>query len=205
MKNIQFFSEETNKFYKLLPTDDWPTLEISGIRMHRTKDTTPKRDAENKIKVIGRLYGHILDVCTGLGYTAILAARFWDVEEVVTIEKDKNIILIARNNPFSAELFFNEKIKLILGDASKVVEGFPENYFNFIFHDPPRISFAPELYTEDFYRELFRVLKRRGKLLHYVPSQTTKRTRKGTMERLRRVGFKVKKIDKLGCVLCFKF
>ncbi len=31
----------SGRFYKLVPTAGAPTLEIDGIRMHRTKDTTP--------------------------------------------------------------------------------------------------------------------------------------------------------------------
>jgi predicted methyltransferase len=72
---IKFFDEKTKKFYKLIPTSTWPTLEISGIHMHRIKKVDPKTDTELKLKALGRIYGVVLDICTGLGYTAILAAR----------------------------------------------------------------------------------------------------------------------------------
>ena len=35
---IQTFSTETNKYYKLLPTKSWPSIEIAGIRMHCVKE-----------------------------------------------------------------------------------------------------------------------------------------------------------------------
>jgi len=97
---VKLFDKKTNKFYKLIPTSTWPTLEISGIHMHRIKDVDPKTDTELKIKSLGKIYGKILDICTGLGYTAILAARKKSVEKVVTIEKDENVIKIAKQMNF---------------------------------------------------------------------------------------------------------
>jgi len=165
---VKFFDEKTKKFYKLISTKTWPTLEISGIHMHRIKEVDPKTDTELKIKSLGKIYGKVLDICTGLGYTAILAARKKSVEKVVTIEKDENVINIARQNEFSKELFENQKIELIIGDAFEVVNNFNNGSFNFIIHDPPRFSLAPELYSQYFYNKLFRVLKKGGKMFHYT-------------------------------------
>jgi hypothetical protein len=165
---VKFFDEKTKKFYKLISTKTWPTLEISGIHMHRIKEVDPKTDTELKIKSLGKIYGKILDICTGLGYTAIIAAREKNVEKVVTIEKDENVIKIAKQNEFSRELFENPKIELIIGDAFEVVNNFNNGSFNFIIHDPPRFSLAPELYSQDFYNKLFRVLKKGGKMFHYT-------------------------------------
>jgi predicted methyltransferase len=190
---IKFFDEKTKKFYKLVPTKTWPTLEISGIHMHRIKDVDPKTDSELKLKVLGRIYGNVLDICTGLGYTAILAARRKSVKKVVTIEKDENVLKIARQNEFSKELFENPKIEIIVGDASEKIKKFESESFNFIIHDPPRISLAPELYSFEFYSELSRVLKRGGKLFHYVgePGKISgKNFIKGIVKRLLLAGFK---------------
>jgi len=166
LAEIKFYSEKTRKFYRLVKTETWPYLEISGIRMHRADTLDPKTDAISKIMSLGKIYGIVLDCCTGLGYTAILAARNKSVKKVITIEKDENVILIARQNPYSRELFENEKIELIIGDAFLETQKFKDGYFNFIIHDPPRISIAPELYSLEFYRQLFRILKRNGKILH---------------------------------------
>src|SRR5207302_1767076 len=72
---IQRFDEETGRFYKLVPTGAAPTIEISGVRMHRTKGVTPWADSESKLAAIRPVVGRALDCTTGLGYTAILAAR----------------------------------------------------------------------------------------------------------------------------------
>ena len=76
--NAAFFVSETGvfqvaviekHFYKLVPTAGAPTLEIDGIRMHRTKDTTPDRDTRTKLDVLGLEGGTVLDTCMGLGFT----------------------------------------------------------------------------------------------------------------------------------------
>ena len=51
-QKIKLFSADTNRFYKLVPTKDAPTLEISGIRMHRTSERTPWQDTLDKIDAV---------------------------------------------------------------------------------------------------------------------------------------------------------
>ncbi|MEM5777564.1 MAG: MnmC family methyltransferase [Candidatus Aenigmatarchaeota archaeon] len=207
--SIQFFDKKTNKFYKLIETSTWPTVIISGIRMHRTDEIDPKLDTIFKIKSLGKIYGRILDTCTGLGYTAISSARQRDVKQVLTIEKDKNMIFLAKQNPFSKELFDNEKIILVLQDATIALKTIKDNFFNFIIHDPPRFSLAPELYTQDFYNELYRVLKRKGRLYHYTGkpgSKQGKNISKNISKKLKLAGFKfVKKVEKADGLVAFKF
>jgi len=188
---IQLFSTETNRLYKLVNTKTIPTIEISGIRMHRIYADEPLHDTETKINAIKPVHGSVLDTCTGLGYTAIAAAK--QADSVITIEKDANVIKIARYNPHSRELFTNKKIKLIIGDVTKEIKGFEANTFDIIIHDPPTFLIAGELYSEKFYKELYRVLKRKGTLFHYtgVPGWK-KRRRDLPLEvsiRLKKAGF----------------
>ena len=206
MEEIKFYDEKTRKFYKLVPTSTWPTVEISGIHMHRIKKVDPKTDSELKIKSLGKIYGIVLDTCTGLGYTAILAARKKDVKKVITIEKDENVIKLAKLNPFSKELFSNPKIELRIADVTQEIKKFKANFFDFIIHDPPRISIAEELYSLAFYQELYRVLKPKGKIFHYVgePGKLQgKNYLKGILKRLKLAGFvKIKKVkEALGLVI----
>ena len=102
------------------------------------------------------------------------------------------MIAIARQNPYSRELFENEKIERIIGDVYYEIRKFKDEHFNFIIHDPPRISIAPELYSLEFYTQLFRVLKVNGRVLHYVGRpgiRQGKRYLKGIIRRLRLAGF----------------
>ncbi|CEG12171.1 conserved hypothetical protein [groundwater metagenome] len=192
--------------YKLIPTKDYPALMIDGILMHCIKWTSPKKDAENKVKILGIKKGRILDICTGLGYTAIAAS--YCANEVVTIEKDENVIEIARNNKFSQGLFANKNINLIIGDAYDEIEKFDDESFDYILHDPPTVSRAGELYGKVFYENLYRILKPHGKLFHYVSNPGSKyRNRtveKGIVNRLRGVGFEVKIYEDVSGVVCVK-
>ncbi len=191
-------------FYKLVPTIP-PTIEINGIRMHRTKEVNPLQDTRNKVNTVKPKEGEtVLDTCMGLGYTAIEASKRGAY--VITIEKDPNVIELARINPWSRELFTGGKIQIILGDAFEVVRKFNDESFDVVIHDPPRFSLAGQLYSEEFYRELFRILKPGGRLFHYVGNPGRKYRRKdlqkGVMKRLRKAGFVgVKRVEEaLGVV-----
>jgi len=190
LKKIALFSDETQRLYKLLPTLSAPTIEISGIRMHRTSERNPWEDTEDKIGSI-KPRGIVLDTCTGLGYTAILASKTAD--EVITVEIDPNVRTIASYNPWSNELFTSQKIKSLMGDIEEVTPTFPDRKFDAVIHDPPSFKIAGELYSLKFYRELYRILKPGGKLFHYTgrPGGNTNNQDLGlsVMKRLKEAGF----------------
>lgn len=190
-RKIQFFSESFNRLYSLMPTQSAPTMLVSGIPMHRIKGTDPYQDTLTKIKAVKPLFGRILDTSTGLGYTAIEAAK--SASSVITVELDPVVLELCWFNPWSRELFDNPKIEQRIGDVWDEVERFSDGYFSHIIHDPPVISLAGHLYSGDFYRELHRVLKPNGRLFHYVGDPTSrsgKSNTRGVMNRLRQAGFK---------------
>jgi len=189
---IQLFSNETNKFYKLVPTKDAPTIEISGIRMHVTKEMSPIWDTNKKIESISPINGFVLDTCMGLGYTAIAASK--QAEFVMTCEKDENVIEIAKHNPWSQELFDNKKISIIKIDILKEINSFKSSMFDAVIHDPPRLNLASELYSFDFYKQIYRVLKNNGKLYHYTGSPGSRNRNVNlagnVSKRLKKAGFR---------------
>jgi predicted methyltransferase len=174
------------------------TIEIDGIRMHQTKLITPLKDAENKVNLIPIKNNYIiLDTCMGLGYTAILAAQ--KAKLVFSIEFDPYVFKTAKNNPLSKKLFTSPNIIKIIGNSFDLVKVFPENYFDGIIHDPPRLKRSGELYSEEFYNELFRILKKNRYIFHYTGTPGSKKGKnipKGVKKRLSFAGFQnIKWID----------
>lgn len=190
MKAIQVYSDATNRVCSLLPTRGAPGMLIAGFVMHRIKDVDPMQDTKRKIAAIAPIAGRVLDTATGLGYTAIEAAKTADT--VVTIELDPGAQEMARLNPWSQALFTNPNIQQIMGDACEVVPSFEDESFSRIIHDPPTFSLAGELYSGAFYRELYRILKRGGRLFHYVGNPNSKASggvTRGVLRRLQESGF----------------
>ncbi len=188
---IKAFSELTNRAYSLYPTSSAPTMLVAGFPMHRIKAITPERAAYAMVKTLAPLSGTVLDTATGLGYTAIEMAK--TARHVITIELDPAAQEICKQNPWSRELFNNPKIEQRIGDSFEIVPTFEANYFDAILHDPPTMSLAGDLYSEEFYRELFRVLRRGGKLFHYIGDPESKfgaNITRGVVQRLQRAGFK---------------
>ena len=190
-KAVKKFSEFSGRVYGLMPTRAAPTMLVSGIPMHRIKDTDPHQDTLQKIKAIAPLKGDVLDTTTGLGYTAIEAAR--TARGVVTIEIDPAAQEIARLNPWSQALFGDPKITQVIGDTFDEIDKFEPESFSAIVHDPPMFSLAGDLYSLAFYQQAFRVLKPHGKMFHYIGDPESKsgaRVTAGVIRRLQEAGFK---------------
>lgn len=167
------------------------TIEIDGVRMHQTAKKTPRQDAAEKVVALDLRDGlTVLDICTGLGYSALSAARrgCW----VTTVEKDPRVLELARKNKDSEGLFDHPRVRLVHQDALAFVPTLPDASFDRILHDPPRFSMAGELYSGAFYGQLFRVLKAGGRLFHYTGtpgSGSGKNIPRGVKQRLAAAGF----------------
>lgn len=189
-RKIQLFSELTTRLYSLMPTRLAPTMLISGIPMHRIKGADPYHDTLEKVKTIKPIVGPVLDTATGLGYTAIEAAKTAD--QVVTIELDPAALEIARLNPWSRDLFENPRIVQRIGDSYDLIEAFDDEAFARVIHDPPTFSLAGHLYSSEFYAHVYRVLRRGGCLFHYIgdpDSRSGHNITRGVTRRLKEVGF----------------
>jgi len=190
ISRIQAFSEETGRVYSLYPTQSAPTMLVSGIPMHRIKETDPHQDTLAKIRAASPVSGDVLDTCTGLGYTALEAAR--TARHVITCELDPTVHSIIRRNPWSAHLFETPNIETRIGDSAELITAFADGSFDCILHDPPMFSLGGDLYSLAFYRECRRVLRRRGRLFHYIGNPESKSgatVTRGVVRRLQEAGF----------------
>jgi predicted methyltransferase len=159
-------SRYTTSLIKLIPTE-WgpPTFEIDGIKMLPTAKISPYADAERKVGWIQPRGKVVLDTCGGLGYFAA-----WCLEgsaaQVLSYEKNPDVLWVRSLNPWSPQP--GGALKLTHGDVAEQITSHPDNSVDAILHDPPRFGIAGELYSQDFYNQLRRVLRRKGRLFHYT-------------------------------------
>ncbi len=156
----------TTSLIKLVPTE-WgpPTFEIDGIKMLPTAQVSPYADAERKIGLIQPRGKMILDTCGGLGYFAAWCVQ-GQARQVLSYEKNPDVLWLRSLNPWSPEA--GGGLTLTQGDITEQIATLPNASVDAILHDPPRFGIAGELYSQVFYDQLARVLKRHGKLFHYA-------------------------------------
>lgn len=177
----------TTSLIKLVPTE-WgpPTFEIDGIKMLPTAQVSPYADAQRKVALIEPGGKVILDTCGGLGYFAAWCLQ-GKAAQVLSYEKNPDVIWLRSINPWSPVM--GNGLTLTQGDIAQHIATLGNESVDAVLHDPPRFGIAGELYSQTFYDQLARVLKRNGKLFHYtgtpnkltsgrdVPNEVAKRLR----------------------------
>jgi uncharacterized protein len=167
-ETFQPVSRYTRSLIKLIPTY-WgpPTFEIDGIKMLPTSQTSPYSDAERKVGLIEPRGKIILDTCGGLGYFAAWCVQ-GGARQVFSYEINPDVVWLRDLNPWSPKT--NKVLRLTQGNICEHITSLPDGSVDAILHDPPRFGIAGELYSQIFYDQLARVLKRKGKLFHYTGS-----------------------------------
>jgi hypothetical protein len=182
---------------KLVPTT-WgpPTFEIDGIKMLPTARVSPYEDAMHKVALIEPRGKVVLDTCAGLGYFAAWSLR-GGAASVHSFEKNPDVLWLRSHNPWSPDSPWSHEqrgaLTLVQADITTAVPDFPAASFDAILHDPPRFAIAGELYSQQFYDQLARVIAERGKLFHYVgtPNKRSRGRdlRREVSRRLQQAGF----------------
>ncbi len=183
----------TTSLIKLVPTE-WgpPTFEIDGIKMLPTAKVSPWADAGRKVGLIQPRGKIVLDTCGGLGYFAAWCLQ-GGATQVLSCEKNPDVLWLRSLNPWSPQ--GSDQLTLTQGDISEQIAVLPGASVDAILHDPPRFGIAGELYSQVFYDQLARVIRRKGRLFHYTgtPNQLTsgRDVPNEVARRLRRAGFAV--------------
>ena len=182
---------------KLVPTD-WgaPTFEIDGIKMLPTSKESPFEDARRKVALVEPRGKVVLDTCGGLGYFAACCLES-GVERIISFEKNEDVLWLRTLNPWSPDPDTPSsagRLQLTHGDVSLAIGHIPDASIDALLHDPPRFGIAGELYSQVFYNELARVLRRGGRLFHYTgsPNKLTsgRDVPREVAKRLEKAGFK---------------
>jgi len=187
----------TSSLFKLVPTE-WgpPTFEIDGIKMLPTARVSPYADAERKVGLIAPRGKIVLDTCGGLGYFAAWCLR-GGAARVLSFEKHAGVLWLRSLNPWSPDSPWQDPpgaaFELRHGDITQQIGALPDRSVDAILHDPPRFAIAGELYSQEFYGQLARVLRPGGALFHYTGApNSVSRGRELAREvsaRLSRAGF----------------
>ncbi len=189
--SLDVVEERGTEYYKLVPTDSAPFLEISGVKMHISKGICPFTSAKGMAEAVVNNGHQVLDTCGGLGYAAI-GALTMGAHHVDCVELSKEVIRLRRQNPWSQRLEC-EQASVVNDDISAHIKKLKTKWYDSIVHDPPRFSLAGELYSQAFYDQLHRVLRTRGKLFHYTGNPFSVRRGDsfvtGIVKRLKQSGF----------------
>ncbi len=180
-------------YYKLVPTASAPTLEINGIKMHRSKDIDPLTDAKLKTQLVVKNNDTVLDTCGGLGYSAAFCLKA-GAKKVISTEKSLSVIKIRNLNPWFDALEDN-RLEMVHADITREIETFEKNRFDSVIHDPPRFTSATgDLYGRKFYGNLYSVMAQDSHLFHYTGSPRKIKQQdtfiKNTIKRLEQSRFK---------------
>jgi uncharacterized protein len=91
---------------------------------------------------------------------------------VDSYEANPDVIWLRSLNPWSPDHRGSPetagRLTLTNADIAEQIATLPGESVDAILHDPPRFGIAGGLYSQLFYNQLARVLKRRGKLFHYT-------------------------------------
>ena len=112
-----------------------------------------------------------------------------------SFEKNEDVLWLRTLNPWSPDPEASQgRLQLAHEDVSRAIAQLPDAAFDAALHDPPRFGIAGELYSQAFYDQLARVLKRGGRLFHYTgaPNRLTsgRDVPREVAKRLERAGFK---------------
>jgi len=166
-------SRFSGSLIKLVPTE-WgaPTFEIDGIKMLVTSKISPIEDARRKVALVEPRGKLVLDTCGGLGYFAAACLEA-GVACVDSFEKNADVLWLRTLNPWSPDPdspAAGGRLKLSHADVSKTISRIPAASVDALLHDPPRFGIAGDLYSQAFYDQLARVLRRGGRMFHYTGS-----------------------------------
>ena len=192
-------SRFSGSLIKLVPTE-WgaPTFEIDGIKMLPTARESPFEDAHRKVALVEPRGKVLLDTCGGLGYFAAcsLAAG---VTHIRSFEKNPDVLWLRTLNPWSPDPDApagGGRLQLTHADVTQAIAQIDDASVDALLHDPPRFGIAGDLYSQTFYDQLARVLRRDGRLFHYTgsPNKLTsgRDVPREVEKRLEKAGFKAR-------------
>ena len=193
-------SRYSGALIKLVPTE-WgaPTFEIDGIKMLPTSKASPVDDARRKVALVQPHGRTVLDTCGGLGYFAACCLDA-GATRIDSFEKNEDVLWLRTLNPWSPDpeaATSGGRLRLTHADVSQAIMEIADASVDAVLHDPPRFGIAGELYSQAFYDQLARVMRRGGRLFHYTGTPNTLTSGRDVpgevLKRLQKSGFKAER------------
>ena len=145
----------------------------------------------------------ILDICFGLGYNTFAAIQNAKNLKIIALEKDEQILQELQHldiggkyaimKKLAKEKYYKDEnydITIIMGAAEQTLKKI-NTKFDKVFLDPFSPKKNPELWTKEFFQEIYRVMKPGAKLATYSCARIVR-------DNLKAVGFFVKDGPKVG-------
>ena len=95
----------------------------------------------------------ILEVGAAIGYSALIMANSYEYSEILTIERNENMIDKAKNNIENSK--FSNRIKILNGDANEILPELDEE-FDLVFLDAAKGQYV------EFFKHASRMLRKGG-------------------------------------------
>jgi tRNA U34 5-methylaminomethyl-2-thiouridine-forming methyltransferase MnmC len=192
--------EKQNKFLKFVNTADNSTT-FFNEEYNETYHSTSGALEESFKKFIEpsnlKENTKILDICFGIGYNSYAAIKTCKKISITALENDKDIInkiqtinidqeyeiikQLAKNLEYKDK---NYNLKLILGDAKVTIKQLKDK-FDYIFLDPFSPKKCPELWTESFFKDIYKLCNSGAILTTYSCARVVR-------DNLKKAGFQVK-------------
>ena len=160
-KSYTFFNEEYQEIYH---------SQTGALEEAQKKYIEPLGVKDNQV---------ILDICFGLGNNTFAAIENAKHLKIIALEKDPKVLedlqtLDIKGNyniikKVAKDYYYkddNYEIKLILGPAEETIKKVKEK-FDVVFLDPFAPRNNPELWTEEFFKEIYSRMKKGAKLATY--------------------------------------
>jgi tRNA U34 5-methylaminomethyl-2-thiouridine-forming methyltransferase MnmC len=148
----------------------------------------------------------ILDVCFGLGYNSAAAIKKAKKLTITALEMDAEILKKTKSievkgykreyekiKEAAKKLHYKDKdveINIIIGDATKTIKDIDDK-FDAVFHDPFSPPKNPDMWTEGFFKEIKKRMKKGARLTTYSCARIVR-------DNLSNAGFKVQDGPKVG-------
>ena len=111
---------------------------------------------------------------------------------MLSFEKNADVLWLRAMNPWSPSA--GGALVLEQADVAARITTLADESVDAVLHDPPRFGIAGELYSQAFYDQLARVLRRRGRMFHYTGAPNRLTTGRDVpsevARRLQRSGFR---------------